>query len=138
VIWKGEGEERVAETVRELNDGQQCDVVIEASGVQAGLDLAAQLTRERGRLVVAGRHCGGMRSVDMALWNQRGFDVVNAHESSPEILREGMREAAAAVDCGLLRPGPLYTHRFSLERLDDALRLVAERPAGLMKALVYF
>lgn len=138
VMWKGGSEDRVAETVRELNDGKQCDVVIEASGVQEGLDLAAQLTRERGRLVVAGTHRGGLRSVDMGLWNRRGFDVVNAHESSPEILREGMREAAAAVDCGLLRPGPLYTHRFSLERLDDALRLVVERPAGLMKALVYF
>ena len=74
----------------------------------------------------------------MALWNRRGFDVVNAHEPAPSILREGMREAAAAVDCGLLKPGPLYTHRFSLARLDDALRLAAERPAGFMKALVYF
>ena len=138
VLWKDGEEDRAVETVREVNGGQRCDVVLEASGVQTGLDLASELTRPRGRLVVAGTHLGGLRSVDMGLWNRRGFDVVNAHESSPAILREGMREAAAAVDCGLLRPGPLYTHRFSLERLDDALRLAAERPAGLMKALVYF
>ena len=129
---------RVVETVREMNGGRQCDVVIEASGVQGGLDLAAELTRERGRLVVAGSRGDGCRFVDMSLWNRRGFDVVNAHETSPAILREGMREAAAAVACGLLQPGPLYTHRFSLDRLEDALRLVAQRPPGFMKALIYF
>ena len=139
VVQKGEPDHpSVLETIREMNDGLRCDVTIEASGIQGALDLAAELTRDRGRLVVAGSHRDGPRLVDMALWNQRGFDVINAHESSPEILREGIREAAAAVECGLLKPRPLYTHRFSLARLDDALRLAAERPPGFMKALVYF
>ena len=138
VVQKEESHSGVMETIREMNHGEQCDVTIEASGMQGSLDLAAELTRDRGRLVVAGSHGDGPRLVDMALWNRRGFDVVNAHEPAPSILREGMREAAAAVDCGLLKPGPLYTHRFSLARLDDALRLAAERPAGFMKALVYF
>jgi len=130
--------QRVVETIREMNAGRLCDVVIESSGAQGGLDLAAELTRERGRLLVAGSHQDAHRLVDMALWNRRGFDVVNAHETSPAILREGMREAAAAVACGLLQPGPLYTHRFALERLEDALRLATERPPGFMKALIYF
>lgn len=126
------------EIVRELNGGNWCDVVIEAAGHQRSLDLAAGLTRNRGRLVLAGSHRDGPRHVDMALWNRRGFDVINAHESTPEILQEGLREAANAVECGLLQPGPLCTHRFSLARLEDALTLAAERPHGFMKALVYF
>ena len=129
---------RALETIREMNGGKRCNVVVETCGMQHTLDLAAELTCERGRLVVAASHRDGPRSVDMALWNQRGFDVINAHESSPAILREGMREAATAVDCGLLKPGPLYTHRFSLGRLDDALALASQRPGGFMKALVYF
>ena len=139
VVQKEEGSDvQVLQTIREVNRGERCDVTIETSGLQRGLDLAAELTCERGRLVVAGSHRDGPRLVDMSLWNRRGFDVINAHESSPVILREGMREAAAAIACGLLKPGPLYTHRFSLGRLDDALRLAAERPQGFMKALVYF
>lgn len=129
---------RTLEVVREMNDGDLCDVVIEAAGAGETLDLAAQLTRERGRLVVAATHRDGPRRVDMDLWNRRGFDVVNAHEVSTEILREGLNEAASALDCGLIDPSPLYTHRFSLARLDDALRLASERPHGFMKALVYF
>jgi threonine dehydrogenase-like Zn-dependent dehydrogenase len=129
---------RTVEVIREMNRGALCDVVIEAAGNSDTLDLAAQLTRERGRLVLAGTHRDGSRRVDMDLWNRRGFDVINAHEVSTEILREGLNEAASALDCGLIDPRPLYTHRFSLARLDDALRLAAERPPGFMKALVYF
>lgn len=128
---------RAVEVVREMNGGALCDVAIEAAGAGETLDLAARLTRERGRLVVAGRHREG-RQVDMDLWTRRGFDVVNAHDSSPGILREGLAEAVSALDCGLIDPRPLYTHRFSMARLDDALRLSAERPHGFMKALVYF
>lgn len=128
----------ILETIRELNHGEPCDVTLEAMGVQRGLDLAAHATRERGRMVIAGVHRDGPRVVDVGLWNRRGFDVINAHEPEPALLREGMREAVAAIDCGLLQPGPLYTHRFSLGRLDDALRLAAERPTGFMKALVFF
>lgn len=128
---------RTVELVREMN-GALCDIVIEAAGVNETLDLAAQLTRERGRLVVAGTHRDGCCPVDMDLWNRRGLDVINAHEVSDEIWREGLSEAASALDCGLIDPRPLYTHRFSLARLDDALHLAAERPHGFMKALVYF
>ncbi len=60
------------------------DCVIEAVGAQETLDLAAQLTRERGRLVIAGYHQDGPRQVDMQMWNWRGFDVINAHERNPE------------------------------------------------------
>ncbi|CAN5249871.1 zinc-binding dehydrogenase [soil metagenome] len=129
---------RIIEEVRRLTNGNFCDVVIEAVGKQWPLDLAAELTRERGRLVVAGYHQDGPRQVNMQLWNWRGLDVINAHERDPAIYLEGMREAAHAVEAGTLKPHPLYTHRFPLEQLGDALNMSSERPDGFMKALVMF
>jgi threonine dehydrogenase-like Zn-dependent dehydrogenase len=129
-------EEPVAERVGELTDGELCDVVIEAAGVQATLDAAAPLVRNRGRLVIAGFHQDGPRQVDMQLWNWRGLDVVNAHERDPAIYVEGIREAAAAVAAGRLDPSPLYTHRFGLDQVDAALDTALERPDGFIKALV--
>jgi len=129
-------EEPVAERVGELTDGKLCDVVIEAAGVQATLDVAGPLTRTRGRLVVAGFHQDGARQVDMQLWNWRGLDVVNAHERDPAVYVEGIREAAAAVEEGRLDPGSLYTHRFGLDEVDAALDTAVERPDGFLKALV--
>ncbi|MGN6258018.1 MAG: MDR/zinc-dependent alcohol dehydrogenase-like family protein [Solirubrobacterales bacterium] len=129
-------EEPVVERIEELTGGELCDVVVEAAGVQATLEVAAPLTRTRGRLVIAGFHQDGPRQVDMQLWNWRGLDVVNAHERDPRVYVEGIREAAAAVSEGRLDPSPLYTHRFGLDEMGRALETAVERPEGFMKALV--
>ncbi|RYG41548.1 L-iditol 2-dehydrogenase, partial [bacterium] len=127
---------QIIEKVKALTDGKGCDVVIEAVGKQWPLDLAAELTKEMGRLVIAGYHQDGLRNVNMQLWNWRGLEVTNAHEREPEMYRKGIEEAVAAVDSGRLDPSPLYTHRFRLEELGTALDMTKDRPSGFMKALV--
>jgi threonine dehydrogenase-like Zn-dependent dehydrogenase len=47
-----------------------------------------------------------------------------------------MRLAVHAVLEGRLNPRPLYTHRYRLSQLADAMNAAAHRPAGFMKALV--
>ncbi|MFC0410743.1 MDR/zinc-dependent alcohol dehydrogenase-like family protein [Roseomonas elaeocarpi] len=128
----------IIERVKTLTGGQFCDRVIEAVGKQWPLDLAGELVRERGRLIVAGYHQDGPRQVNMWLWNWRGIDVINAHERDPAVYVEGIREAVAAVAAGRLDPAPLYTHRFPLERLGEALDATRDRPDGFLKALVSF
>ena len=127
---------RIIEEVKQLTAGTFCDVVIEAVGKQWPLDLSAELTRERGRLVVAGYHQDGPRQVNMQLWNWRGLDVINAHERDPAIYLRGMEEAVHAVASGMLDPRPLYTHEFRLEQLGDALHMSMARPDGFMKAFI--
>ena len=126
----------VIEQVKELTGGVFCDRVIEAVGKQWPLDVAAELTRERGKLIVAGYHQDGPRQVNMLLWNGRGFDVINAHERDREIYIRGIREAADAVASGRLDVSSLYTHTFPLGRLDEALDATRDRPDGFLKALV--
>jgi threonine dehydrogenase-like Zn-dependent dehydrogenase len=127
---------RIIERVRELTAGNFCDRVIEAVGKQWPLDLAAELTREGGRLVIAGYHQDGPRQVNMQLWNWRGFDVANAHERDPAVSVQGMREAVAAIDSGLIDPALLITHRYPLERLGEALDSTRDRPGNFVKAVV--
>jgi threonine dehydrogenase-like Zn-dependent dehydrogenase len=122
--------------VKELTGGTFCDRVIEAVGKQWPLDLSGELTRERGKLIVAGYHQDGPRQVNMWLWNWRGLDVINAHERDPKVYVAGMRDAVEAVASGRLDPSPLYTHRFALDRLGDALDATRDRPDGFLKALV--
>lgn len=122
--------------VKALTEGRFCERVIEAVGKQWPLDLAGELTAERGRLVVAGYHQDGPRQVNMWLWNWRGIDVINAHERDPEVYMAGMREALEAVASGRLDPAPLYTHRFPLDRLAEALDATRDRPDGFLKAVV--
>lgn len=128
--------ESVIGRVRELTGGRGCERVIEATGLQWPLEIAGEITAERGRLVIAGFHQDGPREVNMQLWNWRGLDVINAHERSPREYIRGMREAVEAVIRGDLDPDPLYTHRFPLERATEALEMAARRQDGFMKALV--
>ena len=111
------------------------DVVIEATGHQEPLDLAARLTRVRGRLVIAGYHQDGLRTVDMQLWNWRGLDVVNAHERDPDVYATGLREAVGIVAAGRLDLAPLLTHQYALDELGEAYGVCIERPPGFVKAV---
>jgi threonine dehydrogenase-like Zn-dependent dehydrogenase len=127
---------RIIERVKELTAGRFCERVIETVGKQWPLDLAAELTAERGKLIVAGYHQDGPRQVNMWLWNWRGIDVINAHERDPKTYIDGIREAVDAVASGRLDPSPLYTHRYPLARLGEALDATRDRPDGFLKALV--
>lgn len=118
-----------------LSRGRWCDTVLEATGQQAGLSLAAALVAKRGTLVIAGRHHGA-RSVDLELWAERGFDVINAHEGGVEACTNGMRAAIRSIQAAELCTASLYTHEYGLEELDEALRIVRNRPVGLIKAVI--
>ena len=72
----------------------------------------------------------------MQLWNWRGLDVINAHERDTAVYRTGIEAAVRAVESGLLAPSALYTHRFALDEIGQALEMTRARPVGFMKALV--
>jgi threonine dehydrogenase-like Zn-dependent dehydrogenase len=123
----------IIEQVKALTGDKLCERVIEAVGKQWPLDLAAELTAERGKLIVAGYHQDGPRQVNMWLWNWRGIDVINAHERDPKLYIEGIREAVEAVASGRLDPSELYTHRYRLDQLDEALNATRDRPDGFSR-----
>jgi threonine dehydrogenase-like Zn-dependent dehydrogenase len=128
--------QKILEQVKALTQGRWCERVIEATGLQWPLDLAGEMTAERGMLIIAGYHQDGLRQVNMQLWNWRGIDVINAHERDPRAYVDGMRTAVDLMVAGVLDPTPLYTHKLPLEQLGEALELTRTRPDGFLKALV--
>ncbi len=116
--------------------GRRADVVLEATGKQAPLDLATDLVRVRGRLIVAGYHQDGPRTVNMQHWNWNGIDVINAHERDPEIYRRGMEEGVRLLAAGELDLEPLITHTFPLSEINRAFQTSEERPDGFVKSVV--
>jgi threonine dehydrogenase-like Zn-dependent dehydrogenase len=123
-------------SVSEHTGDQLCDVVIEATGKQWPLDLAAELVRTRGRLVIAGYHQDGPRQVNMQLWNWKGLDVINAHERDAGVYVSGMKRAIESARQSELDLQPLFTHRYPLEQFGEAMAATSERPTGFVKALV--
>lgn len=126
----------VEAAVHDRTGGRMADCAIEAVGLQSTLDLATALTGTRARLVIAGYHQDGTRQVNMQLWNWRGLDVINAHERDPAVYLEGLREGLELLRSGRLDLAPLITHALPLHGLDEAFRLMIERPDGFVKAIV--
>jgi threonine dehydrogenase-like Zn-dependent dehydrogenase len=126
---------RIIEDVKRLTDGVFCTHVLEAVGTQWPLDLAGELVKERGRLIIAGYHQDGPRNVNMQLWNWRGIDVINAHEREQQIYINGISDAVEAVENSKLTPQKLYSD-YKFDDINQAFRDAVERPEGFVKAIV--
>jgi L-iditol 2-dehydrogenase len=112
------------------------DLVVEASGTQAGLTLAGELVRGHGRLAIVGYHQEGTRSVDLAMWNWKAIDVVNAHVRRMSLLTDAIERALELAAGGYLDLGRMVTHRLTLDRLDEAFGLLERKPSGFIKAVI--
>jgi len=126
----------VIEEVKKIAGPAGCDQVVEATGHQWPLDLAGELVRERGMLIVAGYHQDGPRQVNMQQWNWKGLDVINAHERDPEVYMSGISEGVRVVAAGLLDISDLVTHQFDLDSLGNAYATMTERPEGFVKGVI--
>ncbi|HVW27140.1 MAG TPA: zinc-binding dehydrogenase [Polyangiaceae bacterium] len=126
----------VLRAVEELTNGELCDRVFELVGKQEPLDLAGELTKTHGTLVIGGYHQDGERKVNMQLWNWRGLDVINAHERELARYTEGIRLSTEALGKLHVDPAELATHAYPLERLGSALDATAGKPEGFVKAVV--
>ncbi len=115
--------------------GVMADVVIEATGKEAALQLAGDLVRTRGTVVIYGYHQEGMRSVNIGQWNWKGIDVINGHERETARYVEGMRRAMALAAEGRVQLRPLVTHVFPGDEINQAFALAEQKPANFIKAV---
>lgn len=112
------------------------DVAIEASGTQPGLSMAGRMVKAHGILSILGFHQGGLRNVDVEMWNWKAIDVVNAHVRRHADLMESMRIGLELIEANKFSFGPLVTHRFALSEVDQAFMALLQKPHGFIKAVV--
>ncbi|MHB1319515.1 MAG: zinc-dependent alcohol dehydrogenase [Anaerolineae bacterium] len=113
------------------------DVILEATGVQSGIDLIAPLIRQHGRAVIIGYHQAGqgMRQVDMKTWNFKAIDVTNGHVRRNDEKVKAQRAAMALVRAGLLDLAPLVT-AYPLAEANAAMADLDARREGLYKVVL--
>jgi threonine dehydrogenase-like Zn-dependent dehydrogenase len=126
----------VISTIKKLTNKELCDCVIEAAGHQVTLDLASDIIKERGKMVIAGYHQDGVRIVNMQQWNWKGIDVINAHEREPEMYLNGIKKAIDMVCRGIIIPEKFFTHKFPFASIQEGFELMEKRTDGFLKALV--
>lgn len=113
------------------------DVAAEVTGGAAGLELAGKMVRPHGVLSIVGFHqSGGLREIDMKLWNWKAITVINAHERRNRMQMEFMREALAMFQNKKINMKPMMTNEYSLEEINKAFTEMKEKPEGYIKGYV--
>jgi L-iditol 2-dehydrogenase len=130
--------ESLAEVVRERTGGRGADVTFECTGTQAGLSTCGDVTRMSGTIAIVGFHQGRPREVALGHWNWMAFSIANAHFRDEGTIMRGMEVGMRLVSSGVLSLAGLVTHRFPLERIDDAFATLRDKPKGFVKAVIVF
>jgi threonine dehydrogenase-like Zn-dependent dehydrogenase len=126
------------DAVRSLTGGRGADISFECSGTQPGLVAGGDTTRMSGTVAIVGFHQGAPREVPLAYWNWMAFRIVNAHFRDIDVIMRGMSVGARLLASGALPMDGLVTHRFPLERIDEAFATLRDKPAGFAKAVITF
>ncbi len=111
------------------------EIVLEATGVTAGLQTAGTLVRPFGTLCVVGYHHSGDAMMDMRLW-YKAVTIVNGFCPDRTRLMRAMSDALDLIARHRFSYAPLVTHRFGLDEVDEAYELMEARANGFVKAVL--
>lgn len=130
--------ESLPDVVGSLTDGRGADLTFECTGTQPALTTAGETTRMSGRIAIVGFHQGASREVPLAYWNWMAFSILNGHFRDVDVIMRGMDVGMRLVSSGVLSLADLVTHRFPLERINDAFATLRDKPEGFVKAVIAF
>lgn len=119
-------EKDLVQAVEEFTKGAMADLVLEVSGVQAGVNVMTQLPRARGRIVMVAIHAQP-KSVDLFRFFWRELRLIGARVYEPE----DFDEAIALAAIGELPLKELITEITSLDNAQRVFETIDSNPAGM-------
>ena len=122
--------------IKKLSDGKGVDVSFEIGGNQSTLDLAAQICRMEGKLVIFGYHPGSRIIKDLGYWNWMAFDIINAHFRNINTILQGQRIGMDLLNRGKIKMDKLITHTYRLDKIEEAFMAAKEKPKGFVKSVI--
>jgi threonine dehydrogenase-like Zn-dependent dehydrogenase len=128
--------ESLVDVVKEVSGGDGADLTYEVTGINAGLELAGDVTRMSGTVCIVGYHQGGTRVLPLARWNWMAFKLVNAHFREIDTIMHGMKVGMSLVEGGILDASTLVTGIYPLTRIEEAFTVATKKPEGFVKAVV--
>ena len=141
------GEVDVHEAVLELTDGRGADIVINATNSPHAFEFAMRLARDQGRVVVLSWHTHPITINDITQdFYNKELEIIATRAGGPSASvksayvrwtgDESQKYIEGMVASGRFSPASLITHRFPVEKVDEALRTVEDRPDAVIKAIL--
>jgi threonine dehydrogenase-like Zn-dependent dehydrogenase len=128
--------ESLTDAVQEVCEGDGADLTYEVTGVNAGLELAGQVTTMSGKLCIVAYHQGGMRTISLSRWNWMAFQILNAHFRDRAAKLRSLRAGMRLVNSGAIDVSALVTDVYPFDRIGEAFEKAHTKPEGFLKAMV--
>jgi threonine dehydrogenase-like Zn-dependent dehydrogenase len=122
------------EEIMRLTDGRGVDVAIEALGAQATFEAALRVLRPGGTLSSLGVYSVNL-TIPLGPFGAGLADIRIVSTLCPGG-KERMRRLMSVVLSGSVDLRPLVTHRFPLERIEDAYELFGHQRDGVLKVAI--
>ena len=122
------------EEIMRLTDGRGVDVAIEALGTQETFEAALRVLRPGGTLSSL-----GVYSTDLRIPLDAFAAGLGDHKIVTTLCpggKERMRRLMDVVASGRVDLRPLVTHRFKLDRIEEAYELFAHQRDGVLKVAI--
>ena len=120
--------------IREATSGRGVDVAVEALGTQATFESCLRVLRPGGVLSSLGVYSGKLTlPLDAFAAGLGDHSIVTTLCPGG---KERMRRLMNAVESGRANLKPLVTHRFSLDRIEEAYELFAHQRDGVLKVAI--
>ncbi|PWB34139.1 alcohol dehydrogenase [Pseudomonas sp. SDI] len=124
----------VVEQIMAITNGRGVDVAIEALGTQLTFESALRVLRPGGTLSSLGVYAADLRiPLDAFAAGLGDYSIVSTLCPGG---KERMRRLMDVIACGRIDLGPLVTHRFKLDQIEDAYELFAHQRDGVMKVAI--
>lgn len=120
-----------AAVVSELTGGQGADLTIECSGALSAPQLCAEITKRGGKILVVAFYPDKV-TVDLAAIVRKDITIFTSRGEGGN----NVKRAVALAAQGKIRGAEMITHRFSLEEIATAFRVVRERDGDPVKVVV--
>lgn len=118
--------------ILELTNGQGADVVVEAAGTNAAVQLCNDAVKHNGVLVFYSWITQDV-TLNISRWHNNSLEVVNTGLVHHGVLQRHIWvvQALRPVLLGQIDIAPLITHTFDLDEMDKAMQTANEDPAAI-------
>ncbi|MBN2005465.1 MAG: alcohol dehydrogenase catalytic domain-containing protein [Anaerolineae bacterium] len=123
--------EDVVAAIMAATGGRGVDVAIEAAGAATTPDQAARITRNGGKVIVAGIPSEDTMTMKASIIRRKGLTIKIVRR-----MKHTYPRAIRMVQKGIVDIKPLATHTFPLERIAEAFELVAGYRDGVLRAVI--
>ncbi len=125
------GEADFLDFIRDRTDGRGVDVAVEAAGAVPAIQQVFLVTAIHGKGVILGIPPTDTIELNVTAARRKELTVVSARRTVGKYDR-----ALEFLEQGKVNPGILITHRFPLERTQDAFEYARDRKDGVLKPLI--